>query len=102
MPYPPTQKSPPQQPITPDRRGVHFGCIWEDALTCQEAMSALYQTEAGELGGSISAPNVDPVVQAEKSSEVGGAHDRASLGLGIVWHSASAARRIHASAAPKV
>lgn len=89
-------------PVTSEHRGVPFGRARVDALTYREAMAAVYQLEAGGMGGSTSTPNVDHVVHAETSSEFGGAYDLASLSLGIVWRSARDELRVHASAALKV
>jgi len=78
-----------QERLRPAR--VRFGHLWVDAVTLEEALSAIAQlVERGE-GGVVYTPNVDHVVVADEDQAFRRAYGRADLslcdGAPILWTS---------------
>jgi N-acetylglucosaminyldiphosphoundecaprenol N-acetyl-beta-D-mannosaminyltransferase len=61
------------------RKGLHFGRVWVDALTFEEALDAFEALVAARRGGRVYTPNVDHVVIAEHDARFAAAYARADL-----------------------
>ncbi len=76
---------------SPSRAGIRIGHVWIDAITLAGTLDRIDQlVEAGQ-GGSVFTPNVDHIVNVERSAELRAVYATASLsvvdGQPVVWAS---------------
>ena len=79
----------PRQPSTRDQ--VRIGRIWIDALTFDQALTAIADLVEMRAGGLVFTPNVDHVLNMENNASFNAAYAGASLsladGMPVIWAS---------------